>query len=352
MSITLHKEEGKMKKISIVLLAFFVASLLIVSTVSSGLAKDKKATVLRMAVPWPPMDPVTINLQAFADKFNERAAGRYEVQIHPAESLLKMGESFDSLRNGAVEMAGWPVGVFASIDRRFAAAEIPFLANNAEVDAAMQVELMPLYAEFMEKRHNMKPVFVFTCLALDIIGTKPVRTTADWNGILMQSISPQSAKFIEAMGGASVAMPFVEGYQALQKRVVNATMVSPQFMIMFKLNEVAQYVTYGYLIPASLMIAINLDTFKKMPKDIQDILVEEGLQAQKRTNDFFINASKENAKSLADMGLDVYKLPKAERDKWAANLKSYCDSIFDKMGPEFSAKVKRIAEKANAKYSY
>jgi TRAP-type C4-dicarboxylate transport system substrate-binding protein len=333
-------------------MALFVTSLFILSSFSYTLASEKKATILRLAAPWPPMDPVTVQIEAFAKEFNKRAEGRYVVQIHPGESLMKMGESFDGLRTGATEMAGWPIGVFGSVDRRFGAAEIPFLANNAEVDAAIQVKLMPLYDEFMEKKFNMKPVFTFTCLALDIIGEVPIRTAADWKDVLMQSISPQSARFIEAMGAAPVAMPFVEGYQALQKKVVQATMVSPQFMIMFKLNEVAKYVTCGYLIPASLMIAVNLNTFKKMPKDIQDILVEEGLQAQKRTNDYFISVAKGNPNRLRELGLEVYKLPKEERDKWVKILQPYTEELFDKMDPKFSEKVKKIAADLNAKYPY
>ena len=119
-----------MKRLSIILMALFVTSLFIFSSFSYTLASEKKATVLRLAAPWPPMDPVTVQIEAFAERFNKRAAGRYVVQIHPGESLMKMGESFDGLRTGATEMAGWPIGVFASVDRRFAAAELPFLANN------------------------------------------------------------------------------------------------------------------------------------------------------------------------------------------------------------------------------
>ena len=71
------------------------------------------------------------------------------IEVHPSESLVKIGESMDALRTGAVEMAAFPIGLFASMDRRFAAAELPFLANNAEADAALQVELMPRYSEIM-----------------------------------------------------------------------------------------------------------------------------------------------------------------------------------------------------------
>jgi len=342
-----------MKGKSILIVALVVGSLLIISTLSySAETTPTKANVLRLAGPWPPLDPVTIQLQAFADKFNKRAAGRYVVEVHPGESLIKLGESVDALRTGAVEMAGWPIGMFASVDRRFAAAEVPFLVNSVEGDAAMQVALMPLYSQFMEKKFNSKAIFSFTCLALDVCGTKPVKTAADWKGLLTQAVSPQSAKFIEAMGGASVAMPFPEGYQALQKGIVNATMQSSSMMIMFKLNEVAKYVTRGYLIPASLIIGVNMDAFKKMPKDMQNILVDVGRQQQKETNGYFIGVAQKNTDTLKNIGIEVYALPKAERDQWVKKLQPYCDSLFKAMGPEFSAKVKKIAAEANAKYSY
>jgi TRAP-type C4-dicarboxylate transport system substrate-binding protein len=339
-----------MKRWLVLIVALVLGSLLIISSISYG--AEPKPTVLRLAGPWPPLDPVTLQLQAFADKFNKRAGGKYVVEIHPGESLVKIIESIDALRTGAVEMAGWPIGVFASLDRRFAAAEVPFLVNSVEGDAAMQVALMPLYSQFMEKKFNSKAIFSFTCLALDVCSTKPVKTAADWKGLLTQSVSPQSAKFIEFMGGASVAMPFPEGYQALQKGVVNATMQSSSMMIMFKLNEVAKYVTRGYLIPASLIIAVNMDAFKKMPKEIQKILVDVGKQQQKETNDFFIGVAKKNTKTLTNMGMEVYNLPKKERDRWAKTVKPYCDKLLKDMGPEFSAKVKKIAAKANAKYPY
>jgi len=310
-----------MKKLSIILAAFLVIGLL-VSFSSESVAE--KAKVLRLAGPWPPLDPVSIQLQAFADKFNARAGGKYVVEMHPGESL----------------------------DRRFAAAEVPFLANSVEADAAMQVALMPIYNQFLEKKFNSKMIFSFTCLALDVCGTKSIKTAADWKGLLTQSVSPQSARFIEALGGASVAMPFPEGYQALQKGIVNATMQSSSMMIMFKLHEVAQYVTRGYLIPASLTVAINMDTFRKMPKDMQEILVEVGKQQQKETNDFFIGVDKENTKTLKKLGMEVYTLPKAERDRWAETLQPYCNELFEKMGPEFSAQLKKIAAEVNAKYSY
>jgi TRAP-type C4-dicarboxylate transport system substrate-binding protein len=338
-----------MKRSLVLLLALVVGLSLIISTTSYS--AEPKAKVLRLAGLWPPLDPVTIQLKAFADKFNKRVGGKYVVEVHPGEELVKVIESVDSVRTGAVEMAGWPIGVFASIDKRFAAAEVPFLVNNVEGDAAMQVALMPLYSQFMEKKFNSKAIFSFTCLALDILSTKPVKTVADWKGLLVQSVSPQSAKFIEYMGGSEVPLPFPEAYDAIQKKVVAATMQSSSMMIMFKLTEVGKYVTRGYLIPASIIIAVNMDAYKKMPKDVQNALIEAGKNQQKEANDYFIGVAQENTGTLTKMGVEVYNLPKAERDKWVEKVRPYSDSLIAGMG-DFGKELKKAAKEINSKYPY
>jgi TRAP-type C4-dicarboxylate transport system substrate-binding protein len=341
-----------MKKKSLIFLVFCIVLIFVAVNVSTCFAKEKKPTVLRLAGPWPPKDPANDQMEFLAEKFNKRANGRYVIQVHPGESLVKIVETLDAIRTGAVEMAGWAIGMYANVEPRFAAAELPFLANSVEADAAINEELMPVYNEFTEKKFNQKMIFTYTCVALDVVSTKPVKTVADWKGLLTQSVSPQSAKFIEYMGGAPVAMPFPEGYQALQKGVVDATTQSSNMVIMFKLNEVAKYMTRGYLIPAAIVISMNMDAFKKMPKDLQDIMVEVGKQQQKESNAFFCSVASKNTDIIRDMGLDVYELPKAERDKWMEKVKPYCDTLFEEMGPEFSQKVKAIAAKVNAKYPY
>jgi TRAP-type C4-dicarboxylate transport system substrate-binding protein len=341
-----------MKKKSTIFMVLCISLIFVSVTVSHCFAKSKKPTVLRLAGPWPPKDPANDQMEFLAEKFNKRAGGRYVIEVHPAESLVKVVESMDAVRTGAVEMAGYPIGMFASVDPRLATAEVPFLANNVEADAALQVETLPLYNEFLEKKFNQKMIFSYTCVALDLVSTKPVKTVADWKGLLTQSVSPQSAKFIEYMGGAPVAMPFPEAYQALQKGVVNASTQSSNFVIMFKLNEVAKYMTRGYLIPAALGIVINMDAFRKMPKDLQDLLVEVGNEQQKESNGWFCSVASKNTDILDDMGMEVYELPKAEREIWMEKVKPYSESLLEKMGPEFSQKVKEAAAKVNAKYPY
>jgi TRAP-type C4-dicarboxylate transport system substrate-binding protein len=330
---------------------------LLVMTLSSfvSCSKSEETTnpvVLRLAVPSPEGDPIVTNIENWVKDFNAQAKGKYVIEIHPGESLVKFADSLDALRTGAVEMDVWPIGAFSSVDPNFAAAELPFLVNSVQADAAMQVEMLPVYDEITKKKFNCKVLYSFTCLGVDIMSTKPIHDLNDWKGLLVQSVSPQTAKFVELLGGAPVSMGFADAYQALQKKIIEATCQSTSFMIQFKLEEVAKYVLSGYLTPAAVAVAINLDTYNKMPKDMRDLLDKICKQAQTDTNNFFIDVYNKNLDTLTNSGVTVYRLPKVERDKWAELLKPYDEELYSKMDADFAKKVKDIGTGLDQKYPY
>ena len=74
------------------------------------------------------------------------------------------------------------------------------------------------------------------------------------------------------------------------------TMQSSSMMIMFKLYEVSEHVTRGYLIPASIMIVINMDTYKKMPTDVQQALRDAGEMQSQEFNELMIKKIRKTPK--------------------------------------------------------
>jgi TRAP-type C4-dicarboxylate transport system substrate-binding protein len=311
-----------------------------------------KAIVLRLAIPSPKGDPIVNNAENFANDFNKQAGGKYVIEIHPGESLIKFPDSLDALRTGAVEIDLWPIGAFSGVDPNLAAAEMPFLVNSIEADAAIQAKIMPLYDTVMAKKFNIKPLYTHTCLGIDMISVKSVKTRSDWKGMLVQSVSPQTAQFIELMGGASVPIPFSDAYQSLQKKIIEGTMQSASMVISFKLHEVASYVLRGYLTPSAVVVAINNDVYNKMPKDIQDILAKSSQKAQTDTNNYFVDIYHQNYKTMAGLGMTIYDLPKDERDGWVKVLQPYCDQLYSKMDPNFASQLKTIGSQLDKDYPY
>ena len=98
-----------MRKLGLLLIAIMVFSLLGAGMVACS-DEPEETKVLRLAVPWPPGDPVTVNIEEFIAAFNEKADGKYVIELHTGESLVKIGDSMDAVRTGAVEMVGFAVG--------------------------------------------------------------------------------------------------------------------------------------------------------------------------------------------------------------------------------------------------
>ncbi len=323
------------------------------TTTTTATSAETKGQVLRLAAPWPVGDPVTNNIQDYVDKFNAQAGGRYTIELHPGGQLLALPDSFEAVRTGAVEMAGWPVAVFGSIVPEFNLAELPFAVNSIEADAAFNVEMTKLYDKVLTEKHNMKPVFNFTCQGLDIISVKPVRTLEDWKGLLCQTISPVTAKVVELLGGSGVAMEFSEGYQAMQKKVIEASLQSGSMIIMFKMNEVGKYLTRAYLTPASIGVFINLDVYNKMPDDIKKLIDQLGqVDQQAVINANMIELYKTNYAKMTELGIEVYPLPGAERQRWAERLKPYADELLGKVDPATADQVRQITQKLDEQFPY
>lgn len=322
------------------------------TTQATETTQAPQAKVLRMAVVWPVGDPVTDNIQQnFVDKFNA-AQSQYKIELHAAGSLLAMPDSFDAVRTGSVEIAGWPTAVFGSIVPEFMLAELPFSVNSIEADAEYNVMMTPIYDKVLTAKHNMKTVYNFTCQGLDIISVDPVKTLADWNGLLCQTISPVTAKVVQLLGGAGVAMDFSEGYQALQKKVIESTLQSGSMVIMFKLNEVAKNITRAYLTPASIGAWINLDVYNGMPDDVKVIFDKCGLEAQAAINANMITLYHQNYDTMAGIGMTVYPLPGAERDKWAEKLKPYADELLAGVDQATADQVRQVTQELDKKYPY
>lgn len=308
--------------------------------------------VLRMAVPWPVGDPVIDGFeQEFINKFNA-AQTQYRIELHPAGALLALPDSFEAVRTRNVEIAGWPTAVFGSIVPEFNLAELPFAVNSIEADAEFNVMMTPIWDKVLTEKHNMKTVVNFTCQGLDIISVEPVKTLEDWDGLLCQTISPVTANVVKLLGGAGVAMDFSEGYQALQKKVIESTLQSGSMVIMFKLNEVAKNITRAYLTPASIGAWINLDVYNSMPDDIKATFDKCGQDAQAAINARMIQLYHENYDKMASLGMTVYPLPGAERAKWAEKLKPYADELLGLVDPATADQVRQVTKQLDEQFPY
>jgi TRAP-type C4-dicarboxylate transport system substrate-binding protein len=338
-----------MMKRSLVFLSLLVIALLVVSLVVSCTPKPKETVILRLVVPAPPGDMLTVKDEELAARFNERAGGEYEIKVYPGEQLVKMPEYLDAVRTGAVEImdAGW--GIFGGLDPRLGVHETPFLYNNIRAGAASQEALVELFAPMFQEKFNQKPLASFTTGAMELIGNKPVKTLEDWKGTLVGAINPPIAGMVVQMGGSPVTIMWTDMYTNLEKGVIDAGLISNQGTLQLGIYDVITQNTTFYGPTGQNAYNINLDVWNAMPQRIQDILLEETRQTAATMNETFIRLFDEDIESLRDKGVDVYVLPNAERERWKETCQPLIEQNLAAAG-EFGQQVKQICDEANSQF--
>jgi TRAP-type C4-dicarboxylate transport system substrate-binding protein len=283
--------------------------------------------VLRENLIHPATDYMAKYTQTAANRFNAKWAGKYEITVHPGGALVGMAESLDGVRTGVVEIGQYPPGVFSNTDVRFTSAELPFLYNNVEANIAACEKLLPVYSEMMEQKFNQKALALWTATSLDLISTKPIKTMADWKGLQVHAINPPCAAVITTLGGSPVSGDFPEAYSMLSKKVADAGMYATTQMVEYNMWEVAKYVVPVYMVPTSSCLP-SIWTPEETAEGRPGFLLEEHQKMANDLNALYEVLSPPILILLAEKGVNVYFLPKDERDRWHAAMQPW---ITDKM---------------------
>jgi TRAP-type C4-dicarboxylate transport system substrate-binding protein len=338
-----------MKRLLILACLLTVISLSGGLLVSCGEEKPAEPVVLKMASAAMGPDYTGVE-QAFVDAFNARCGPDYTIKYYPSEQMLSFPELLDGVRTGAADMGAITPNANSADEPKLGVVELPFLFNNLNAHIYAMPKLEPLYAEILEKQFNQKLLCLHNYTGMALISTRPVKTLEDWNGLLVQSISPVMTSIIEALGGGAVSgQPYTESYSLIEKGTVDGVITAPAAMRIFALTDVAKYMTSAYMSPAVHGFSINLDAWNKLPKKIQDIMVEEAQKQSKVIDEWLKGEWIKDFAAIAAAGVDIYTVPKDELARWKAACQPFFDQQMALYG-DLGKKVKAIADEANAKY--
>lgn len=81
-------------------------------------------------------------------------------------------------------------------------------------------------------------------------------------------------KYIDMLGGGSVTLPYTEMYMALKLGTIEGVFTGAQALEEHKLHEVVSHMVNNPL-PAANSLIINRDSFKALPEDLQDLIMNE-----------------------------------------------------------------------------
>jgi TRAP-type C4-dicarboxylate transport system substrate-binding protein len=214
----------------------------------------------------------------WAKEIEKRTEGRIKFEMYPFQQLLKAKAHLDGIRTGIADCGcistPYYPGRFPMMEITF----LPFTWHSAVEGAPVLHKLReydPTRQEFL--RNGVKPILIEGSPAYALVTKEPIKKFADMKGKRLRSFGTMLPEVFRFCGAIPTTMPITEAYTALERGVIDGTPIGIGLAYGFHLYEVAPYITVfprGSFSYAVLPIVWGIKSWNKLPKDIQDIIME------------------------------------------------------------------------------
>lgn len=284
-------------------------------------APEPEVITLKFSDPMPPTNTHNVLRTWWVEQVKERTNGRLEIEVFTGGALGSSTEQLNLVKNGTVDGALLVPAYFQNEMPAGNIVFLPFMAKGTDVQIKAFRELYntndTLRKEF-EENNNMK--LVSYSVPCDQVGgaSTDIKSLNDLKGKKLRAVG-SFLSIVKGVGGTPVPMGMPEIYDAIDKKTIDGFMSLPYDMVgPNHLNEVCPSLFYWHCnAPGGSFDVINMDTWNKLPTDIQDILV----QLDADTDDYAYENSVNNEKKWVGILKDtpVYDFSQSDVDAIKAN---------------------------------
>ncbi len=277
---------------------------------------------IRFAAQLPPGHSTTQGIERFKQIVERDSLGRIRVNVFPGGVLGGYLDNISGLRNGALEMAAIASPLLSSFVSDFSVFQVPFLFSNSDqVDDFLDGYAGKIIHEKLQSGGFLGLAFYEGGFSYLTNSRLPITHISDISGMRLRAVSG-GAKWVAAIGGTPVELPFHELYGALSRKRVDGQENPLDVIISAKFYEVQKFISlpaYRY-IPISIVVSGSFwNSLSSIEKNIiRDAAVESAKfqRAQSRATTAAL------FKSLTETGMQSSIIPLAQLDALRAKIDS------------------------------
>ncbi len=309
---------------------FLVAILTVVLSIAAFMPAEAAAGPIKLSYANFPPAPTfpCVQMERWKTEMEKRTKGKVAINTYPGSTLLGAKNMMDGVIAGQADIGSlcmaYQPGRFVVTN----ATSLPLGIPNARVGSLV---LWDLYKKYQPKSFaKVKVLTMFTTAPANIMSKVPIRNLNDIKGVDLRA-SGGAAQILKAWGANQVGMPMSATPEALQKGVVKGLFSSLEVMQDFKFAESCKYVTVTDTVIYPFAVVMNMDSWKRLPKDVQKIFEDSGIEQAQWTGDYMDNHVLEaNKWSKANQKVEFITLSKKEKANWDARLQPITQAWIDK----------------------
>jgi len=293
--------------------------------------------VLKAVTAWPENIKDNAGLFALQDKVNEAGKGKVRIEYLGGPEVIGTMEQPSALSSGTVDIAWLSAGYTSSLNPVANAVKLSKMTPAEERESGVTDLWNKYFGDHVNARLLAKgssPDVHF-----HLYTAKPIKTLDDFKGVPVRT-TPAYLDFVTALGASPVNMTPGDVYSAMERGVVEGYGWPAYGIADFGWDELTEYVVDPGFYQVDCLGLINVDTWNKLPQDVQDIITQASIETEAEMADHFDKIAKEDREQLIDGGIEVVQLSDEEAQTYLAMAyASVWDTVLEQ-APEEGTEVK------------
>lgn len=285
-----------------------------------------KPIELKLATHWPAMHDMNNAMIDFARLIGLESGGRIKVTYYPAGMLANTGEKYLKVRTGVTDMTNIHLHLHPAEFPLVQLSTLPFLwADGMEATWVLN-QMNDVWEKELEAK-NIKLLYMigdpnFQFLLRD----KKVKKPSDFKGLRIRC-GGFADEALKVWGAIPVSLKHSDMYEAMHRGVVDSIVFPVGAGKAFKLEEVIKYVYKCEFFSYHLHLAMNLDTWKRLPKDMQDAVTRASHQAARLSGFHYENQDALSFTHYKARKIEIYEPTEAELKELKASVAGLKDRM-------------------------
>jgi TRAP-type transport system periplasmic protein len=325
-------------------LAVLFLAITVISPAMCGAAVTKPIT-LKFSYHMPQESFMGQHYQWWANEVEKRTNGRYKVQMYWMQSLAKQTDALPAMQSGLCDITFVSANYFVSNFPLFIVLDMPGNGGSdylAPVQALMDsVDHQAALKAELEKQKMVLMVPYTSGLMQFAFKTRP-EGLKDLKGKTIRSVGTGVTKYLQNLGANPVFMSYNDIYEAIDRGTIGGSSISMMMSDALKHSEVMKGILLGnYAVSLAVGVYMNQDVYKKLPADVQKILMdlrtELGIRYATATKDFEAKIYR----NWMDEGVSVISLNAEDRKINEKAIKDARESLLEEYAKK-NAEVRNV----------
>ncbi len=245
--------------------------------------------------------------QHYADGIKEASGGKVTVNIAPGGTTGTWQEAIEALQIGTNNIVLESIGTLDRYDPLPGIEAFPYLIRDLDhFKKVYYGDMGGELADEIEQRTGFKIIGAGYRGSRKLSANKKVMTPDDLKGLKLR-VPPLKMyrRTWELLGASPVPMPALEIYTALQQGVIDGQENPLEVIYTFKWYEHQPYVMNTDHVIGAMTFIFDANWFNSQPKELQDILVEQGEKAMLWATEQMVAKEDEYEKLLKENGVEI-----------------------------------------------